>query len=231
MPDYANSARSVLEGLTFNNAAEMEAFIRAVARGNPGMYRQLKQQLDADYAKWSEENPKASLTGEFAGALLPGIVGAFLPGGQAATASAAGRGAALLPRLGTAARAMAEPVTLAAERVAPGLMAKRGVPTALAIADELGTGIVQSVGNADTLEDAPERIMAELPENVAFSLGVRGVTAGGKPLVRGGKKAVQKGLSVMRRAPRIEPPASLRAPDRSPARMYSGALRSLFGVQ
>ena len=91
MPDYANSARSVLEGLTFNNAAEMEAFIRAVARGNPGMYRQLKQQLDADYAKWSEENPKASLTGEFAGALLPGIVGAFLPGGAGQREGRGGR--------------------------------------------------------------------------------------------------------------------------------------------
>lgn len=230
MPDYANSARSVLEGLTFNNAAEMEAFIRAVARGNPGMYRQLKQQLDAEYGNWAEANPKASLAGEFAGALLPGIVGAFAPGGQGATVAAAGRGAKLLPRVATAARAMAEPVTMAVERVAPGLMAKRGLPLALAVADELGTGAVQSIGSADTLADAPERIMTELPENLVFSLGVRAATAGGKPVVRGGKKVVQKGLSVLRRAPRIEPPASLRAPTRAPVGTYRGALSRLFGV-
>lgn len=227
MPDYANGARSILEGLTFNNAAELEAFIRAMAQGDPAKYRALKTQIEGGYDKWSEANPGLSLAGEFTGALVPGIVGAYIPGGQGATAAAAGRGAALLPRIGTAARAMAEPLTMAVERYLPSLAAKRGMPTALAIGDELGTGIVQSVGAADTMEDAPDRIVSDLPENLGFSLAVRGGNIALPPVVRAGKK----GAKAVRRKLSVKPPAALKAPARrSTLQNYSGALARLFGV-
>lgn len=224
MPDYANGTRSFFEGLTFNNAAEIEAFIRAVAQGDPDKYRALKAQIEGDYDKWSEANPGPSLAGEFAGALLPGIVGAAVPGGQAATASTVARGAPLLARVG---RAMAEPVTMAVERYAPSLAVKRGMPTAMALADELGTGVVQSVGAAETLDDAPDRVLSDLPENLAFSLAVRGGNVALKPVA----SAAKKGVNALRRKPVVKAPASLQAPERrSPLQNYTGALGRLFGV-
>ena len=224
MPDYANGTRSFFEGLTFNNAGEIEAAIRAAA-AQRGLsvdeflrnYRSNKTQIEGDYSKWSEANPGPSLAGEFAGALLPGIVGAFVPGGQGATASTVAR----------AGRAMAEPLTMAVERYLPSLAAKRGMPTALAIGDELGTGIVQSVGAADTMEDAPDRIVSDLPENLGFSLAVRGGNIALPPVVRAGKK----GAKAVRRKLSVKPPAALKAPARrSTLQNYSGALARLFGV-
>lgn len=224
MPDFANGARSIFEGLTFNNAAELEAFIRAVAQGDPDKYRALKTQIEGDYSKWSEANPGLSLAGEFAGALAPGIAGAFVPGGQGATAATAARAAPLVARVG---RAMAEPLTMAAERYLPSLAAKRGMPTALGLADELGTGVVQSIGAADTLEDAPDRIVSDLPENLGFSLAVRGANVGLPPVAR----TVKKGAKAVRNKLSVKPPAALRAPQRrSMLQDYTGALSRLFGV-
>jgi hypothetical protein len=169
MADYlANLGRSVLEGLTFNNAGEIEAAIRAASQGDLNKYRQLKRQVEGDYRRWADKNPGSSLAGEFSGALLPGVVGAFVPGGQGASVSAA----SMIPRV---ARAMAEPLTVAAERFAPSL-AVRGARV-LPLADEVLTGAVQSVGSADTLADAPERIAEDMPTNVAGSLAVRGANA------------------------------------------------------
>lgn len=231
MPDFANGARSIFEGLTFNNAAELEAAVRAAA-AQRGLsvaeflrnYRDNKTQIEGDYSKWSEANPGPSLAGEFAGALAPGIVGAFVPGGQGATAATAARAAPLVARVG---RAMAEPLTMAAERYLPSLAAKRGMPTALGLADELGTGIVQSVGAADTMEDAPDRIVSDLPENLGFSLAVRGGNIALPPVVRAGKK----GAKAARRKLSVKPPAALRAPQRrSMLQNYTGALSRLFGV-
>lgn len=223
MPDYANGTRSFFEGLTFNNAAEIEAFARAMAQGDPDKYREIKTQIEASYGSWAERNPGPSLAGEFAGALVPGVVGAFVPGGQGATAATAARGAPLVARVG---RAMAEPLTMAVERYAPTLAVRRGMPTGLALADELGTGVVQSIGAADTLEDAPERVMSDLPENLGFSLAVRGANVGIPRAARGAKKV----MSVVRRRPVVQAPASLRAPRPSMMQNYSGILSRLFGV-
>lgn len=179
MPGYlGNLGRSVLEGLTFNNAGEIEAAIRAIAQGDPSKYRQLKQQVEGEYRRWAVQNPKAALAGEFGGALAPGVVGAFVPGGQGATASSL----SMIPRV---ARVMAEPVTAAAERLAPRL-AVRGARV-MPLADEVLTGAIQSVGSADTMADAPQRIAEDLPINAAGSLAVRGVNS-----------VVKKGLAVRR---------------------------------
>ena len=187
-----NLGRSLLEGLTFNNAGELEAALRAAAaQRNISLdelmrrYRDTKAQVVGDHQRWIEKNPRADLAANFAGMLVPGVVGAFVPGGQGATAAAATRGASFLPRV---ARAMAEPVTVMAERFAPSAaanLASRGAlgRLALPLADEMLTGAVQSVGSADTLAEAPDRVASELLENAIGSLAVRGVTAGGKRVI------------------------------------------------
>lgn len=179
MPGYlGNLGRSVLEGLTFNNADEIEATIRAMAQGDMNRYRQLKAQVQAERQRWAQQNPKAALAGEFGGALAPGVVGAFVPGGQGASASAL----SMVPRV---ARAMAEPVTMAAERLAPRLAVKAS--RVMPLADETLTGVVQSIGSADTMGDAPQQIVEDAPVNIAGSLAVRGVNSG-----------IKKGLEVRR---------------------------------
>jgi len=189
-PSYwGNLGRSVIEGLTFNNEGEIEAALRALAAQRNlnfedllRRYRTTKNNVEGDYQKWGDKNPLPRLGGEFIGALAPGVVGAFVPGGQVATGVTAARGAALLPRV---ARVMAEPVTVAMERYAPRVaanLASRGPLARLAIplADETLTGAVQSVGSAKTLGDAPRQIVEEAPTNVVGSLVVRGMNWGGK---------------------------------------------------
>lgn len=182
---FGNLLRSVGEGLTFNNAGEVEAGFRALANQRnlslsdlQRRYRNTKRQVEGDYAKWGEKNPLMKLGGEFGGMLVPGVIGAFVPGGQTATAATAARGASLIPRV---ARVMAEPVTVAMERYAPRVaanLASRGTLARmlLPVADEALTGAVQSVGSADTMADAPDLVAAQLPENIAGSLAVRGAT-------------------------------------------------------
>ena len=173
-PSYLGSlGRAALEGLTFNNAGELEALFRSGVLGQ-GDYQRLKADIERKQKAWGDKNVGADLTAQFAGALLPGIIGAFVPGpGWAATANTGMRALSLVPRVG---RLMAEPLTVAAERFAPNLAVKGA--RYLPYADELLTGVVQSVGAADTMRDAPRQIAQDLPANVAGSLAVRGINAG-----------------------------------------------------
>lgn len=175
-PSYwGNVGRSALEGLSFNNAGELEAMFRSGVLGQ-GDYRRLKADIERKQKEWAAKNAGADLAAQFGGALVPGVLGAFVPGpGWAATASTGARALSVLPRVG---RVMAEPLTVAAQRFAPNL-AVRGAKI-LPFADEVLTGIVQSIGSADTLSDAPKQIVQDLPINTAGSLAVRGVTSGGK---------------------------------------------------
>ena len=174
-----NLVRAAGAGLTFNTADEMEAFVRALAQGDPARYREIKNQINANYGRWAEANPKTDLGAQLGGALIPGIAGMFVPGGQVATASTAARFGGALARVG---RAMAEPVTVAMERFAPrGAAAlSRFAPGVSPFADEMLTGVAQSVGGADTLSGIPENVVGDLPVNAGFALGVRGLNEGAK---------------------------------------------------
>lgn len=174
--------RSIAEGLTFNNAAELEAMLRSAA--GQGRYRDLQTRIQSDYDRWAKANEGKALAGELAGAIVPGVVGAFTPGGQGATVSAGGRALAVLPRIG---RAMAEPVSMAVSRFVPRLnrvvqAAPRYVRgTVMPVLDELATGVAQSIGDAPTLREAPQQVAEDALDNLVFSLSVRGVNeAGGK---------------------------------------------------
>jgi hypothetical protein len=184
-----NVGRSILEGLTFNNAGELEAAVRAHLL-RQGRYRDLKTAIEGDYSGFKSKNPGAALAGELGGAIVPGVVGAFVPGGQGAT----------LSTLGRVGRAMAEPVTVATRRFMPN--AGAGLQRALPYLDEGVTGVVQSIGSANTMRDAPRQIAEDAPLNIAGSLGVRGVNVGIKKGVdkfRGRKKATG-GLAVKKGA-------------------------------
>jgi hypothetical protein len=184
-----NVGRSILEGLTFNNAGELEAAYRAYLRGQ-GNYRDLKTDIESDYRGFKAKNPGTALAGELGGAIVPGVAGAFLPGGQGAT----------LSTLGRVGRAMAEPVTVATRRLLPNAGAR--LQRALPYLDEGLTGIVQSIGSANTMRDAPRQIAEDAPLNIAGSLGVRGVNVGIKKGVnkfRARKKATG-GLAVKKGA-------------------------------
>lgn len=185
-----NGLRSIFQGLTFNNADEIEAAIRAAAAGDPGRYRQLHDQLDQQYKQWADQNPGKAISGEAAGAFLPGLLAAFVPGGQGASVAAAptvGRG------LAVGARALAEPVSMAVERYAPQLAsrlansASRWGRLAMPLADEVLTGAVQSAGSAPSWQEAPGHVLQEMPLNILSSLGIRGLNT-----------AAKKGLAVRR---------------------------------
>jgi hypothetical protein len=184
-----NVGRSILEGLTFNNAGELEAAYRAYLRGQ-GNYRDLKTGIENDYSGFKAKNPGTALAANLGGAIVPGVVGAFVPGGQGVA----------LSTLGRVGRAMAEPVTVATRRLLPNAGAR--LQRALPYLDEGLTGIVQSIGSANTMADAPRQIVEDAPYNIAGSLGVRGVNVGIKKGVdkfRARKKATG-GLAVKKGA-------------------------------
>lgn len=188
--DYASGIRSPFQGLTFNTADEAEAFARAfggaISRGeiNPKAalnaflkdYRGIHTNINTNYNSWMDRNPIPGLLLEGGGALAPGIVAAFVPGGQGVTAASAARVGGLTaraaPRIAKVAEAMAEPVTMAAKRLKPALAVKR--PKSLAVIDELLTGAVQSAGAANTLADVPRQVAEDIGLNAAFSGAVRG---------------------------------------------------------
>ena len=181
---YGNAARSVLEGLSFSTAGEMEALARALAAGDmpfasytpgeglgvsfPG-YRQRKEAIDTDYLA---QAPEVRIIGEMAGALLPGIAGAVIPGGQGATLGALNR----------ASRLLAEPVSAMASRFTPGALARmtqaapKSMQFGMPVADEMLTGALTSVGSAPTMEDAGAAVDETLMQNFLTALGGRAAT-------------------------------------------------------
>jgi hypothetical protein len=184
-----NVGRSILEGLTFNNAGELEAAYRAYLL-RQGKYRDLKTDVERDYSRFKAKNPGTAFAGELGGAIVPGVAGAFLPGGQGAT----------LSTLGRVGRAMSEPVTVATRRLLPN--AGTRLQRALPYLDEGLTGVVQSIGSADTMSDAPRQIAEDALTNIAGSLAVRGANVGIKKGVdkfRARKKATG-GLAVKKGA-------------------------------
>lgn len=186
--NLGNFGRSIIEGLTFNNAGETEAALRALAAQRnmswadfQRRYRNTKRQVEGDYERWGNQHPGWKLGGELGGAIIPGVVGAFTPGGQAATVGALGR-------VGTIGRAMAEPVTLAVERLAP-RVAKRVAATrvgrfAVPLADEMLTGVASSIGQAKTTKDIPNQTASDFLWNLGNALAVRGANVGGGKLYR-----------------------------------------------
>lgn len=176
----ANLLRQFGQGLTFGTSDELEAAFRAgILR--QGDYAKLKADLERKRQQWADQNKTAATIAELGGAIVPGVAGAFVPGGQAATASTG-------VRLARAARALDAPLEAAMARFGPGALAaaqrsKLG-RLGVSLGDELLNGAMYSVGQAPTLAAIPGQVSSDALSNLAVSLGLRGVTGGGGMAVR-----------------------------------------------
>ena len=104
-PVEAGFGRSLMQGLTFNTADEIEAAFRAGAISGPEYQNQLSR-VRAGIKQYEEQYPGRAFTGELVGGLLPtaaALMAAPFTGGATAPAAAAGaaRTAAALPTLGS----------------------------------------------------------------------------------------------------------------------------------
>ena len=103
-PVEAGFGRSLMQGLTFNTADEIEAAFRAGAISGPEYQNQLSR-VRAGIKQYEEQYPGRAFTGELMGGLLPtaaALIAAPFTGGATAPAAAAGaaRTVAALPTLG-----------------------------------------------------------------------------------------------------------------------------------
>jgi len=104
-PVEAGFGRSLLQGLTFNTADEIEAAFRAGAISGPEYQNQLAR-VRAGIKQYEEQYPGRAFTGELVGGLVPtaaALIAAPFTGGATGPAAVAGatRTAAALPGLGT----------------------------------------------------------------------------------------------------------------------------------
>lgn len=170
MPDAANTLRQFGEGLTFGNAGELEALVRAgMGQGN---YAKIKAELERQRKAWAEKNPYPAGVAELAGSAVPGIVGAVIPGGQVGTVATVGR----------LARAVDAPLERLMARYSPGalqaLQKRFAGRMAVGLGDEAINGALYSVGQAPTRQDIQKQVEDDLLNNMLMSLGVRGATEG-----------------------------------------------------
>lgn len=165
-----NAFRQFGQGLTFGTSDEMEAFARS--GGDMVRYGQIKAELERQRKAWADKNPVVSTVAELGGSVVPGLAGAFIPGGQAGTVATIGRFA----------RALDAPAERLLARYSPQALAalQKGVAGRMAVgaADEAANGALYSVGQADTLQDVPQKIKDDLLQNTIMSLAVRGGTEG-----------------------------------------------------
>jgi hypothetical protein len=169
---FGNAVRQFGQGLTFGTSDELEAAIRAAAGGNFDRYREIKNELERQRKGWVNKNPLTSTVAELGGSVVPGLVGAFVPGGQGATVATAGR----------IARAVDAPLERLLARYGPQALAalqkSRMGRIAVGVGDEAANGALYSVGQAETRQDVPQKIKDDLLQNTLMSLAVRGGTEG-----------------------------------------------------
>jgi len=180
----ANLLRQIGEGVSFGHAAETEALLRAGFLTPE--YFALKEKLERGRSNWAKQNPKAALAADVGGSLVPGVLGAFVPGpGWTATAGTGARIASALPRVARALDAPAEAVLRrVAPRVSGGLQQSGLGRTAVTVADEVLNGALRSIGEAPTYSEIPKQVKDDLAKNAAMSLGARTATSGGRRVVK-----------------------------------------------
>jgi len=167
----ANAVRQFGQGLTFGTSDELEALVRS-AMGQ-GDRAKIKAELERQRKAWADKNPVSSTIAELGGSAIPGIVGAFVPGGQVGTAATIGR----------VARAVDAPMERLLAKYGPkaleALQKSRLGRGAVGLTDEVLNGMLYSIGQAPTKEEIPQQIKDDLLQNAIMSLLVRGGTEGG----------------------------------------------------
>ena len=175
MSDYlANLLRQTGQGLFFGTTDELEAAFRAGLLGE-GEYYKLKEDIERRRRQWAEQNKVAATIAEMGGAVVPGIVGSFAPGGQgAAVASGA--------RIARGARGLDAPLEALMMRYAPtalqAMQSRLGGRLAVGVGDEVINGAMYSAGQAPTMADIPSQIRDDVLQNAIASVATRGLTEG-----------------------------------------------------
>lgn len=176
---FVNGLRSFGQGLTFGTSDEVEAYLRSLMGGD---YRAIKNRIEGDREAWARAHPGYDVAAQSAGALVPGLVGAFVPGGQPGALGALAR----------VARGADAPMERLLARMSPAMLERLAarLPGRLAVGvgDEMLTGAAQSAGQAARPEDVPSTIADDALINAAMSLGVRGATEGAGYAVRRRRK-------------------------------------------
>jgi hypothetical protein len=171
-----NALRSVGQGMTFGTSDAAEAYLRSLLSGDK--YYDVKDRIEGEREAWAAANPGYDLMAQMAGGVVPGLVGAFVPGGQAGAIGALAR----IARIADA------PVERALARFAPGAAGKLAAAwpgrVAVGLGDEMLTGVATSAGQAKTDEDIPAAIVRDAPLNALMALGARGATEGAGYAVR-----------------------------------------------
>ena len=86
----SQNIRSFVQGVTFGFGDEIEAAVTSAFDGNK-TYAETVKDIRNKINQFRKDNPAAAYGSEIAGAILPSIAAAFIPGGQALTASTVGR--------------------------------------------------------------------------------------------------------------------------------------------
>tara|TARA_B100001057_G_scaffold478390_1_gene548770 strand:+ start:795 stop:2381 length:1587 start_codon:yes stop_codon:yes gene_type:complete len=86
----SQNIRTFAQGLSFGFADEIEAFVRSAVDSNASYADTLKE-VRNKINRFRRDNPVAAYGTEIAGAILPSIAAAFIPGGQAVAASTVGK--------------------------------------------------------------------------------------------------------------------------------------------
>jgi len=84
--DFANLARTGVQGATFGFGDEIEAAIRSFLPESlgGGEYEQVRNEVRKELAKYKEQNPATAITAELVGTIVPTIIATVMSGGTAA---------------------------------------------------------------------------------------------------------------------------------------------------
>lgn len=186
-----NALRSFGQGLSFGTSDAAEAFLRSIVEG--GTTSEVQSRIEGEREAWARANPGSDLAAQMAGAVVPGLVSALVPGGQAGTFATVARIARIMDEPVGQAMARLAPKTLAnlAARAGDGRLAAAGRGAgrlAISLGDESLTGAAMAAGQAGTVEDIPNAVSKDLLLNTGLSLGVRGGTEGVSLAVRRRRK-------------------------------------------
>ena len=194
-PVEAGFGRSLLQGLTFNTADEIEAAFRAGAISGPEYQNQLSR-VRAGIKQYEEQYPGRAFTGELVGGLLPtaaALIAAPFTGGATAPAAAAGaaRTAAALPTLGS--------MTLRGMGYGAASGAAAGAGGATGGAESRGMGALMGAGFGTVLGGAAPAVTSTIGTGGRKILEATGmtkpITATDKARELIAKKLAQEGIS------------------------------------
>ena len=168
----SQNIRTFAQGLTFGFADEIEAFVRSAVDSNASYADTLKE-VRNKINKFRKDNPAAAYGTEIAGAILPSIAAAFIPGGQAVTASTVGR-------IGQAAKALG--------------LGKKGQTVAKSSAVGAGGSGLYGFGTGEGgLQNRSENALTSAAIGAVFNPAIQGVAP---RITEGAKKLLKKGVPL-----------------------------------